>query len=156
MRLGKHSLRPARPRKLRIVSLPCLRHESSLTPLLVLYKFKAGALNLRGERKERIGSFPGSFGNRGSGLERVSFDDARHILQEKPENVKCVLCSCGRLHYCRNREQANNCIDLVLLFPYNGLGFLTGVYGRESCTFHIFRSSRRMPDPNTGKRGILP
>ena len=53
-----------------------LRHESSLTPLLVLYKFKADALNLRGERKERIGSFPGSFGNRGSVLERVSFDDA--------------------------------------------------------------------------------
>ena len=62
-----------------------VRHESSLTPLLVLYKFKADALNLRGKRKERIGSFPGSYGNRGSGLERVSFDDAR-----RPTQAECA------------------------------------------------------------------
>ena len=85
MCLGKNSSHGARPRKFRIVSLPCLRHESSLTPLLVLYKFKATALNLRGKRKERIGSFPGSYGNRGSGLERVSFDDAR-----RPPQAECA------------------------------------------------------------------
>ena len=55
-----------------------LRHESSLTPLLVLSNSKPGALNLEGKRKERICSFrhawrkrnAASFVRRGQGLQR--------------------------------------------------------------------------------------
>ena len=50
-----------------------------------------GYMYIGGKRKERIGSFPGTYGNRGSGLERVSFDDERRPLQAECAQHRAYL-----------------------------------------------------------------